>query len=792
MGALLALSLGLSAQVGDPQIGTDHPYFPGEKAMSTPARVRDFSNAVPRGTLTAANDREKLIRLFLWRAEHFSHALSPSIYNLPGVTPDPSADNGLMIDYDAMRSLFSYGFGLCGTNHGQMRAFIEPFGWTDRRRGLQGDTGYEVYVDGAWRYVNTDQYTLHFLTNSPTAHFASLDEVVTTAHRYIEWNPDLGMGYRLPQANTHGSYANFSGATGTVANRSLQWRDYYQNVWNIAPASSIKMYGEGYTAAPVSLRLRRGESFTRWLSPDGVVNELGLAGRIWWGFTGSGGPVVPWSFVQNAPARDETPGGAEESLSNQRHGNGCFDWQPSLAAGEHLDGAAAVTGTLTAGGAPALRSTGASTLVLEHYTPYTIAGRPADGSNPANSAVDGALITANASGSVAVEVSVNAGATWASAGTLSGIGSSLDFTNAVKGRNQYLLRLSFDNGEGLDSLRVRTITMLNAAVYPTLKDGTTQLSYAAGNTGSMDLSPDLWDATRATSTTGYVVKDSDSGNLNPVHYSGSSMGYTSTNNQPMSAVYRITLPPALASAGALWKDVSAAMNFQVRNPPSGGPYGRIEVGSSAGGPWTQIANYAPPADGELSSAWVYGRSTGTLGGTVRYVKFTAYNGGYTAGIRFLRLYGTYSLSAAPTATQVSCHWNNGSEQSHTRTIAAGVASDSWSVSTGSNVAQRKVVIRVASSAATDTDGDGMTDAFEASKGFDGSVADEDANGTADGNDDWDGDTVLNKNDATPGTVPAPAAPAGGGGGSGGGGGCGALGAEALLAALLLRLRRRSK
>lgn len=785
---MLAAATAAAAQVGDPQLETDDPFYPGEGAMSTPSRAVNHALRIPRGALGSASNRDKLIRLFLWRAEHYAHLYSPAVYNLPGVQPDPSADNPLMTDYDAMRALFSYAWGLCGTNHAQMRPFVEALGWTDRRRALVGDTGYEVFVDGGWRYVNTDQYTLHFLTNDPAAHFASLDQVIGTSHHYIEWNPDLGLGYRLPQANTHGGYQDFNGVTGVVPNRSLQWRDYYQNVWKpiTTGTGNYKMYGEGYTAAPVACRLKRGETFTRWFAPTGVAADLGLPGLLFWGYNGGNlgagdnGPYAEWSFVQNAPARDEDAGGPEESRGRQRWGNACFDWQPSLAAGEHLDGAAAVTGTLATGGTPALRASGPAVLVLEHYSPYAIAARPSDGRDPANTASDGAVLSASAVGTIGVEVSVNAGASWTPGGTLSGPTARLDFTDLVKGRNGYLLRLSFDDGEGLDSLRLRTITMLSWAVYPNLKSGTAQVTYTAGRSGAIDLSPDLWSAATADSTTGYVRKVGDSGNLSSLYYSPGTMAYQSTNNQPISITYQIALPPQRAAAGATLRAIHAAANYQIRVPPPPGAYGKIEIAPAPGGPWTTVANYTPPADNELSSYWAYGTSGATdLGGTTSYVRFTTYNGGYTSGIRFLRLYATYGEPATSSPTIVTYHWNNGTEQAHSRTVPAGSARETWTIPTGSNVIQRKVVIQVPSQAAAgDGDGDGMSNAFESTHGFDAAVADQDANGRLDGQDDWDGDGIPNAADSTPGTPPAGTA---GGGDGGGGGGCGALGLEALLA-----------
>jgi hypothetical protein len=191
----------------------------------------------------------------------------------------------------------------------------------------------------------------------------------------------------------------------------------------------------------------------------------------------------------------------------------------------------------------------------------------------------------------------------------------------------------------------------------------------------------------------------------------------------------------------------------------------------------------------LSSHWVYGRSgAASLGGTTCFVRFTAYNGGYTQYIRYLRIGATYSLPAAGAPTVVTYSWNDGSDRTWSRAVPAGTSAASWTVPTASAVLQRKVVVRVPSGApvAGDSDGDGIADAAEAAAGFNPADPDEDGNGIPDGLDDWDADGVLNQSDASPGTAPAGG---GGGGGGSGGGGCGALGLEALAALLLSRRRR---
>src|SRR5205823_1494633 len=120
--------------------------------------------------------------------------------------------------------------------------------------------------------------------------------------------------------------------------------------------------------------------------------------------------------------------------------------------------------------------------------------------------------------------------------------------------------------------------------------------------------------------------------------------------------------------------------------------------------WTKIGEYDPPIDDEFSGYWAYGRSSdaSSLGGSTYYVRFTSYNGPHTAKIRYLRLSATYTMPASGAPVDVTFAWNNGVPQTNTHTVAAGAASDSWSISTGALVSQTKVVMSVPSGAAVPT------------------------------------------------------------------------------------------
>jgi len=208
---------------------------------------------------------------------------------------------------------------------------------------------------------------------------------------------------------------------------------------------------------------------------------------------------------------------------------------------------------------------------------------------------------------------------------------------------------------------------------------------------------------------------------------------------------------------------------------------RVVVGSPGGG--LPVVNVSA-TDATASEA---GGNTGTFtfsrtGDTSSPLSISYTVGGSAApGPDYVALPGSVTIpsgasSATVTVTPIDDALTEGSE-----TVLVAVApAAGYSVGTPSSA----TVTIVDDEGNADSDADGMPDAFEATHGFDPADRDQDRNGVPDGDDDWDGDGILNRNDPTPGSVPT------GGGGRGSDGGCGLSGLE--LLALLWAGRWRAR
>src|SRR6187399_442193 len=137
----------LVAGVGDPQIATDHPWYPGELACSTYERLfatqaRLFEAVTGRKVTT---DEQKALAAWMWRNTHYAHG-EEGAEDLWG-TGFKKSD---LRTREYWTGLFAHGFGLCGTTHSQWTAEFEAMLGHGRGRGIgvEGHNSFEAFLKG--------------------------------------------------------------------------------------------------------------------------------------------------------------------------------------------------------------------------------------------------------------------------------------------------------------------------------------------------------------------------------------------------------------------------------------------------------------------------------------------------------------------------------------------------------------------------------------------------------------------------------------------------------------------
>ena len=135
------------ADVGDPQVRTDHPWYPGELACSTFERL--FATQAERHHrvvgVEALTDEQKALASWLWRNAHYYHA-EDGRQDLWG----KGFSDGDNWTREYWTGLFAFGFGLCGTTHSQWSAEMERLlgHASGRVVGVDGHSSFEVLLTG--------------------------------------------------------------------------------------------------------------------------------------------------------------------------------------------------------------------------------------------------------------------------------------------------------------------------------------------------------------------------------------------------------------------------------------------------------------------------------------------------------------------------------------------------------------------------------------------------------------------------------------------------------------------
>lgn len=446
IGLFLATATSVSAGVGDPQLRTDHPWYPGELAISNFDRLfATQAEAYRRVTgRDVKTDEDKALASWLWRNTHYAHAEE-------GRQDCFAAGfNAAEWNREYWTGLFAHGFALCGTTHVQWTAEMNRLLGHARSRavGTTGHNSFEVFLtggaygNGRWALLDHDLSTVIFAPDG--SRLLSIEEV-TKNHKQLTdpaFNPGRQRGWRvsgLHDGDARGVFDSF---------RSVE-------------------YLSGYAGPPPMVHLRRGETLTRYFEPGLADGQT----FVFWGMNYNAGGIPGLernrTWVNQPDKMFGSKNGSGSQTGRARYGNAVYEFRP-FAAGPDAEG---------------IVDRGTDHVTFEFRTPYVIAATPAAELSGDKWGVykpgarNGLIVRAR--GGIRVGLSTDAGATFKDVGTVDG---HLDLTDHVKGQNQY--HLKFDAPAATlakADLHLITVCQANPATFPRLQDGKNAIGYEASN-----------------------------------------------------------------------------------------------------------------------------------------------------------------------------------------------------------------------------------------------------------------------------------------------------------------------
>ena len=455
LGLLLILGTHATAGVGDPQVRTDHPWYPGELACSTFDRLAATQAEVYRRVMgvVPTTDEQKAIAAWIWRNTHYAHG-EEGAEDLWGGGFTSGQD---LRTRDYWTGLFAHGFGLCGTTHSQWTVEIDALLGHARGRGVgvDGHNAFEVFLKGGpygqgkWVLIDHDLSTIIY--DDAGKSLLSIPEVGANLDRLTD------RGYK-PERQ-HGWLVSGLDPGDAKAYRRFQ----------------VAEYVSGYAAAPPTVHLRRGESLRRYHRPgldDGKT-------FVFWGrnYNTGGIPGLERSqtWVNQPDAMHGSRDGAGYRPGQARFANAVYRYEPDFASGDHREGVV---------------EEDENHVVFEFSTPYIIAATPRDSTawgvyEPG--CRNGLVLHGEASCPVAV--SVDDGRNWHPCGDFE---EGLDLTDRVKGRRHYLIRFG-SGAKGLvgSGLAMVTTCQANAAILPRLKDGGSRVTFLASGRAVRSAGPNI-------------------------------------------------------------------------------------------------------------------------------------------------------------------------------------------------------------------------------------------------------------------------------------------------------------
>jgi hypothetical protein len=445
----------LRAGVGDPQVRTDHPWYPGELACSTFERLfATQAEVYERVTgVKPTTDEQKALAAWLWRNTHYAHG-EEGTEDLWGKGFTAGHD---LRTREYWTGLFAHGFGLCGTTHSQWCAEMEALLGHGRGRGVgtAGHNAFEVFLTGGpygqgkWALLDHDLSTVIF-NNDGTA-LLSLAEIYKDWKRLADrkHTPQRQQGWLVCglHPDDAGSYARYQ----------------------------VAEYLAGYSGPPPMIHLRRGETLRRYLQPG---LEDGKTFAFWGRNYNTGGiPGLERShtWVNQPEKMHDSRDGAGYRPGQARFGNAVSTYKPDFSTQDYREGLVDET---------------EDRMTFAFQTPYIIAATPAT-AKPWGVYEPGCRngLVLHGKATCAVSLSTDRGATWQDCGAFR---DGMDLTDRVKGRRQYWLRFHAGAralaGSGLTMV---TVCQANPTVMPRLKDNGSVVRFAASGRVICSAGPNL-------------------------------------------------------------------------------------------------------------------------------------------------------------------------------------------------------------------------------------------------------------------------------------------------------------
>jgi hypothetical protein len=457
---LCLLCLGLAAlparaDVGDPQVGTDDPWYPGELACSTFERLFATQAKLYERVVGVkpTTPEQKALAAWLWRNTHYWHGEEGA----EDVWGKGFTAGGDLRTREYWTGLYAHGFGLCGTTHSQWVAEMEALFGHNRGRGVgvEGHNSFEVFLtggaygDGKWVLLDHDISTVVF--NPAGTALMSIAEVRQDWKRLTDrkFGTDKQHGWLV---------------CGLDAGDGGCYRKY-----------DVAEYLAGYSGPPPTVHLRRGETLRRYPQP-GLADGKTF---VFWGnnynTAGIPGPERSHTWVNQPEKMHNSRDGAGFKPGQARFGNAVYVYRPDFAGKDYREGVV---------------SEDERHVAFEFYTPYIIAATPPNDKpwgiyDPG--CRNGLVLRGKAD--CGVSLSTDQGKTWQDCGKFA---DGLDLTDRVKGRRQYFVRFETGAKELAKSgLTITTVCQANTSVMPRLKDGGSEVRFLDSGRAVVSAGPNL-------------------------------------------------------------------------------------------------------------------------------------------------------------------------------------------------------------------------------------------------------------------------------------------------------------